>query len=408
MPVEFPHLRALNVQPYQQGGEPPMLLLRDPLALAERMLGIPQQLAPLLGLCDGRHDMVGIRTALRFRWGVQISQQTLQEIVDALDEACMLENERSAAAMSEALSAYRGAPYRPPTMAGGGYPADPEALGRYLDAFDGELVSMGQAVSHNGTVRGIVSPHIDYARGGPVYRVVWQAAADAAKVADLAVIFGTDHSGGLGKITPTLQDYATPYGVLPTAQGVTRAIADALGHEDAFAEELHHRAEHSIELAAVWLHHVRGGAPIEVVPLLCGSFAHFVAGQTEPSSDRRIAGVLEALGEATRHRSVLVVAAADLAHVGPAFSGPATGIEGRSRLRRSDDALLAAMSAGNAEGFFAALRDSGDRNNVCGLPPIYLALRFLGNGRGDAVAYDQCPADDNNTSWVSVAGMIWH
>ncbi len=48
-----------------------------------------------------------------------------------------------------------------------------------------------------------------------------------------------------------------------------------------------------------------------------------------------------------------------------------------------------------------------DRNNVCGLPPIYLALRLLGETAGETVAYDQCPADEENTSWVSVAGMVW-
>ena len=76
--------------------------------------------------------------------------------------------------------------------------------------------------------------------------------------ADLAIIFGTDHSGGLGKVTPTRQSYATPYGVLPTANGIVDRLADALGEEEAFAEELHHRKEHSIELASVWLHHAPG------------------------------------------------------------------------------------------------------------------------------------------------------
>ena len=65
------------------------------------------------------------------------------------------------------------------------------------------------------------------------------------------------------------------------------------------------------------------------------------------------------------------------------------------------------MAAGSAEGFFAELKAVEDRNNVCGLPPIYLALRLLGASQGHAVAYDQCPADEQNTSWVSVAGMLW-
>ncbi len=100
------------------------------------MLAIPQQLAPLLALCDGMHDQVGILTALRVRWGIPITRQALREIVDTLDEACLLESERSAAAMAAALAAYRAEPSRPLTLAGGGYPADPSALSDYLEAFD--------------------------------------------------------------------------------------------------------------------------------------------------------------------------------------------------------------------------------------------------------------------------------
>lgn len=408
MTNEFPKLRPLDVQSYQQPGQPPVLLLRDPLGLSERMVGIAQHLSPLLALCDGMHDLLGIQTALRIRWGIPITRQALHEVIDTLEEACLLDNERSAAAMADALAAFRGAPRRIPALAGGGYPAEPSTLGAYLDAFDPADVLLPGGLSPDGAVRGLVSPHIDYGRGGPVYRAIWQVAADAARHADLAIIFGTDHSGGPGKITLTGQNYATPYGVLPNAREVTQAVADALGHEDAFEEELHHRNEHSIELAEVWLHHVRRGAPIEVVPILCGSFAHFVAGRADPAEDVRIAKTIEALAQSTGDRSVLVIAAADLAHIGPAFGGAPAHVHQRAVLKRADETLLDQMSAGDAEGFFGALRDVGDHNNVCGLPPIYLALRLLGDVRGAAVAYDQCPADERNTSWVSVAGLVWH
>ncbi len=244
--------------------------------------------------------------------------------------------------------------------------------------------------------------------GGPVYQAVWRASTEAAQAADLAIILGTDHSGGPGKITPTRQSYATPYGLLPTASSVIDAVADALGDDEAFAEELHHRKEHSIELASVWLHHARKGRAIEVAPILCGSFAHFVAGHADPAADRQIERAITALRQATQGRNLLVVAAADLAHIGPAFGGPPVDPPNRAKLARTDEALLARMADGDADGFFAALQSVDDRNNVCGLPPIYLALRLLGVTRGETVAYDQCPADEGNTSWVSVAGLVWH
>ena len=65
------------------------------------------------------------------------------------------------------------------------------------------------------------------------------------------------------------------------------------------------------------------------------------------------------------------------------------------------------MCAGDAEGFLAAIKRVQDRNNVCGVPPIYLALRMLGQVQGERVAYDRCPADEDGTSLVSVCGVVW-
>jgi len=54
-------------------------------------------------------------------------------------------------------------------------------------------------------VAGVISPHIDYQRGGPVYAAVWQRAAGAIRGAELVIVFGTDHSGGPGKLTRALR-----------------------------------------------------------------------------------------------------------------------------------------------------------------------------------------------------------
>ena len=95
-------------------------------------------------------------------------------------------------------------------------------------------------------MRGLVSPHIDYERGGPVYGAVWAPAKSAALAADLDIIFGTDHSGGHGKLTLTRQHYATPFGILPTATAIVEACAAAVSAP--FEEELHHRIREKIPM----------------------------------------------------------------------------------------------------------------------------------------------------------------
>jgi AmmeMemoRadiSam system protein B len=331
--------------------------------------------------------------------------------VAALDEALLLDNDRFAQALERALTAYRQAPFRPPALAGRSYPADPDALRQlldgYLEAADGEGEDKGEAKSQFADGRGLVCPHIDYARGGPVYARVWKRATEIVEAADLVVLLGTDHYGTDGRLTLTRQHYSTPFGVLPTAREVVDGLAEAMGQDEAFGEELHHRSEHSIELAAVWLHHVRGDQPCELVPVLCGAFGHFVRGEAALDRDPTMTALIDALRETTARRRVLIVASADLSHVGPAFGGQPLDLVGRARLQAADEALIERICAGDAEGFFAAIKRDGDRRNVCGLPPIYLALRMLSPVQGEQVAYDRCAADGNGTSLVSICGILF-
>jgi AmmeMemoRadiSam system protein B len=406
METRFPKLRAIDVRPFVRDGQA-YLLLRDPLQLTDMAVTIPQQLGPVLMLCDGTRDSGALCAALGIRFGLRVGVGVMEQLVAALDEALLLDNERFIEAQERALIEYRQAPFRPSSSAGQSYPADADELRHLLrgyvegvDEEDGETAPVD--------VRGIVSPHIDYARGGPVYARVWKRAEEAVKAVDLVVLLGTDHVGEDGALTLTRQHYRTPFGVLPTACDVVDVLADAVGAEAAFADELHHRGEHSIDLAAVWLHYVRQEEPCQLVPILCGSFGHFVSGDGEPASDPAVNALVDALRQATAGRRTLVVAAADLSHVGPAFGGQPLDLIGRAQLKAADLELIERMCEGDAEGFFGAVRRDGDRRNVCGLSPIYLAMRALSPIRGEQVAYDRCPADQNGTSLVSICGILFH
>jgi len=385
----------------------PLLLLRDPLRLSDKMLLVPEPLVPVLALCDGtREDAGALAAALAIRFGLRVRDQILEQLLAALDEALLLENERSARAHEIALAEYRAAPYRKPALAGESYPADANELRSLLQGYIEAADSPTDEDNSSWKGRGLVSPHIDYIRGGTVYARVWQRAAEMARAADLAVLLGTDHYGEPGQITLTWQHYATPFGVLPTSRDIVAALADAIGAEKAFAAELHHRGEHSIELPSVWLHFIREGEPCEIVPILCGSFSNFVHGE-DPEQDPAVARLLGTLAEKTAGRRVMIVAAGDLAHVGPAFGGEPMDMIARAQLKSVDDELIDRICESDADGFLAAIRRVEDRNNVCGVSPIYLALKLAGPGQGERVSYDRCPADENGTSLVSVCGVLF-
>jgi len=236
------------------------------------------------------------------------------------------------------------------------------------------------------------------------------------------VVFGTDHHGSAGRLTPTGQRYATPWGALPADVAAVQSLFQAAGQDVAYDEELHHRREHSIELALVWLHWALRRAGVTrlpaIVPILCGSFHCYVGCEpgealAAPDDDTRAQAALAALVAAIGGRRALVVSAADLAHVGPAFGDPAPlSPDDKVALAASDTLLLAQACRGGAAGFLAQLRAERDRRRVCGLPPTYWALRLLAHlaGRtpsGRLAGYDVCPADARAGSAVTIAGVLW-
>ncbi len=380
-------------------------VLRDPLALSPQTLFWPRELLPLLGLCDGTRNLEELSAALLVRFSVRASVNMLAQLVAQLDQVYLLDNERFVEAHDAALAAFRNAPFRPLTLAGHSYPADAEQLTAYLATFDAPSYNDGRAAQADAGVRAVICPHIDYLRGGRVYTGLWQRAAEAARQAELIVVLGTDHHGS-GLLTLTRQHYATPWGVLPTAGDVVDALAQTIGEEKALGNELYHRAEHSIELAVIWLHAMLGERTPQLLPILVGSFQDFVEGQGRPEGHAALNAVVAALQETAAQRRTLLVAAGDLAHVGPAFGGPPLDFVARAQLKGADDQLLQAICAGDAGAFFDRIQAEGDRRNVCGLPPIYLTLRVLGQSQGQVTGYEVCPADQQNTSSVSVAGVL--
>jgi hypothetical protein len=397
-----PRLRPLDIRPHRQDGQP-YFLLRDSLQVSDRMLLVPAPLGPALALCDGTHEVAAIRRMLTVRFGPHFENGVLDELLTALDGALFLENDRYREAKARALAEFRAAPFRPMSCAGNSYPADPAALRHLLD----DYLAQTNDLTPNAEARGLLSPHIDYARGGRVYAQAWRRAAAAARAADLVVLFGTDHYSDVpGSLSLTRQNYATPFGVLPTAQRIVQSVAEALG-PDVFDGELRHRGEHSLELVAVWLHHMRGGQPVEVVPILTGSFSEYIERGASPLSDPAVGGLIATLQRETAGRRLLVVSSGDLAHVGPAFDGAPVDARGKARLQADDELILGRLCAGDVEGFYNSLAATQNANNVCGLSPTYLALQLLGATEGERVGYDLCPADEDNTSIVTVAGVVF-
>ena len=400
---DLPRLRIVDPQWVTFEGKQ-ALYLRDPLGLSGTAVLVPPELSPILSLLDGARDVTAIQAALALHIGVEFPADRLGMLLQGMDDAMLLENGAYRAAQARMVKEYRGAAYRRPSHAGLVYPAEPDLLAEDLAGYANGDVA---ALPSSATITGIVSPHIDYERGGATYSELWRMCADAVQDVDLVIVLGTDHSGGAGRLTLTRQSYATPLGTLPTDLELVDGLADLIGPERAFDEELHHINEHSIELALVWMHHYMGGRAVPVLPVLCGSFHEFVTESGDPGEDDDITTAIKYIREATAGRRTLVVAAGDLAHVGPAF-GDAEPVdaEGRESLMRRDAESIAAIRDGDPARFFSLSSAETDSRRVCGLSCIYLALRLLEGAKGESMGYQQCAADPEGGSLVSIVGAV--
>lgn len=392
-----PRLRPLEIFPAQVKGET-LFCLRDPAGLASGTAFLPRAAALLAAMCDGTRTIDEVVAEFQSRTGVEVLAEQVANLVEQLDQGMFLDSPRFAAHIAAVHGAFHDAAVRAPAHAGVGYPNDPIELARFLDRHGMGTVS-GEPVTT------LIAPHIDFHRGGALYTQAYRALG--AEPPELVVIFGTDHKGASHPFTLTRKHYGTPFGDLETDVGLVDHLAQVAGGDALFADELHHRHEHSIEFQAVWLRHIFGDRTPPALPVLCGSLHRHVVAGSSPRTDPRVADFLGALAKAVAGKRVLLVAGADFAHVGPRFGdGPMGSAENRSLVEDADRASLAAAARGDAEGFFTAVAAVEDRYRVCGLAPIYHALALhRAAAPGRLLAYDQCAADEQNESFVSIAAM---
>jgi len=387
------------------------LYLQDPLMLSENSILIPAPIVPLLRILDGTKDINEIKTSLQTSVGLDLSIQKIQDLLDQLDRAFLLDNSNLKQIVLKSTEEYRNTPNRLMMHSGTVYPEDKDKAMEMISGFC-EKNSMSSPSLDTGVLAGMLSPHIDFARGGDTYAAIWQAAAPSLQDIELVIIFGTDHYGGVSTITPTLQNYATPFGVLKTDVSIVKKLVEKLGHETILAEELHHRSEHSIELASIWMHAFMKGISFRTIPVLCGSFYKYIENEEQPDKNPVIDETIDILSETMQDRRTLIIAAGDLAHVGPVFGDNSHMVAAsRHSLGLHDDESIAAICEGDADLFLQISRLEEDKRRICGLSPIYMMLKTIERAynkksKGFSMGYDQCPADVKGGSLVSITGAL--
>jgi MEMO1 family protein len=358
---------------------------------------------------DGQSTLIEIQGRVLRSTGLFLALNELESLVSRLDAAMIIEGPT----FDAFHRSFRESGRRPAAMAGRSYAATARALQAQLEQFFVDSAGAGiPAAQSNGAapaLRGVLSPHIDFQRGGAVYTWAYRELIEKSN-ADTFVILGVAHQYCRRRFALTCKDFETPLGVVPTDRAYVDRIASLAGR-DLFDDELCHRTEHSIEFQVVFLQYVLGGRrDFSIVPILVGSFHDLMENGVDPIADAEVSRFVQALrvAEAASEKRVAYIGGIDLCHVGPEF-GDSAPVEPwlQEQVRQFDSAMLDRAAACDPGGWFQTAANVGNQLRVCGLAATYTMLHAIGPVQGRLLNYKQA-IDDRRTCCVSFASMAFH
>jgi MEMO1 family protein len=395
-----PFRQDMEIDPIEHEGHP-MFVVSDALGLREESVLVSPSVVMIAALLDGKRRVSDVRAEL-VKNRMLVSDEEIQRVVDELDRLGLLETEGAQELRLRALEAFRQSPARP-LVKTRGWPEDPLGMGAFLGRFYEDAKGPGPAPAPNSslkTLRGVVAPHIDFFRGGPLY--AWAYAELAKRPApDVIVALGVAHAGPRSPWVMTRKAYETPFGPLSVDETLYDEIRGQLWY-DPRDEEWVHAKEHSLEFQAVWLKYIWRQETPAWVPILCSSYERFCQDRPPsaiPTLEAAVAGVGKILAaRAAAGQRVMVLAGVDFAHVGRRFGDDMDVTpELQQKVEAADRASLEKLLALDADGFFMDGVGGGAWRKVCGLSALYTAARWIkalpgspGAGRR-LLAYDQAP-----------------
>ena len=255
---------------------------------------------------------------------------------------------------SEKLPALRT---RPSALAGSWYPEGRAALlsGAHL------LMRIGAPVDRLPFKPvALVVPHAGWNYSGPVAGTAFHVLRPGDF--DRVVVMGPSHHAAFrGYAIDDAGAYATPIGEVPLCEG---AFAELKGPEAGTVPDAAIGPEHSVEIELPFLQAALGRFCL--VPVLVG--------ETDPDTERAFAARLARLDDGR----TLFVFSSDFSHYGPRFDyqpfgklSPAV----REKVRALDERAVSLLSAVDAPGFRAYLRETG--NTICGRNGLATLLELL-------------------------------
>ena len=369
----------------------------DRTLLSRTVLNVTPPTVWLIGWMDGTHSLIDICREFERASGQSLVVDMLAGLVARLDQCLFLEGPAFDAHYGALLEHYRSLPARP-VLDMGPFWQDGK-LAVLLD----EILAEATPVESTGRMVGLIAPHLDYARGRPCYAEVYARLAARTPPARI-VVLGTNHSPRALTPMATGRDYETPLGRTRTDVEFIERLEARCGDLRGF--ELDHAREHSVELQVAWCQHLFGADRFTLVPILCTdpTVAHSGAEDCVDAGEvgRALRDLLASDGKDT-----LVIAGADLSHVGQTF-GDDRRLDAKflDEVRQRDMAVLEHVRANDAGAFVGAFAGDNNPTKVCSVGCIHMLMTALPGACAEVIDYHQA-VDRQTQTGVTCAAAVF-
>jgi AmmeMemoRadiSam system protein B len=266
--------------------------------------------------------------------------------------------------------------------------------------------------------KAVVAPHIDYPRGWLNYASVWGRLRVADRP-DRVVILGTNHFGESTGVCGCDKGYESPLGVCEVDTSFVESLRKNLGAENAeklFANRYDHEREHSIELQIPWIQHCLGADDNGQFCKVFGVLIHDPTVNNGESYDGKGLALPLFLGALKKTVAelggrTLIVASADLSHVGPAFGDPqslagntpeAEGL--RNKVFTHDREMIQLIVDKKPDELIAAMSWQQNPTRWCSIGNLVATLKLVEPEKVELFNF-AASMDEAGTTLVSNVGM---
>lgn len=398
-PDYCPRLRPLEAFPLE-GGDGRALGVRDPSGLSEVVLVLSPAALHVMSMLDGRRNCRQIHEEFLGDVGQALPGDAMQDLLGHLDRAHFLDGPSFEDYYTEKLDAYRAARVRRAPE-----PSALDILEGSGDLFD-EMLATVAAEPPAGYVVGLVAPHLDYPRGAPCYAQAYAALKDRTPP-ERVIVLGTNHFGRSSTVVATACDFETPLGVTRAAVDFLTALEARCGFLRTF--EYDHAREHSIELQVAWLQHLFGPDRFRIVPLLCPD----PCGPQMPTrAEADVVGLTEfsrVLGElvAGDQSDTLIVAGADLSHIGAAFGDDRPLDDGYlAEAKCHDLGALDCLVRGDPNAWVQFIAAGENATHICSAGCTFALATALSGADTELLTYHQA-VDQSTQTCVTSAALVY-